>query len=118
MSTKPKQTQKFFCILLLMEQGKPVPYRQALPFLLKENRWSYRDLDRATGKSASYWNQTVNGKQGIPQNIAVYELLAEIFEVNPNFFAEYAPLKAAQLVLKDPALAYMVIRAADEAKRP
>jgi hypothetical protein len=100
-----------------MEPEKPIPYRQALPYLLKKKHWSYRDLDRASEKSASYWNQTVTGKQGIPQNTAVYELLGEIFAVDPDFFAEYAPLKAAQLVLKDPALAYMVIRAADKSER-
>ena len=92
-------------------------YRQALPYLLKRKGWSYRELDWRTRKSASYWNQTVNGRQGPPKNAAVYEMLADILDVAPDFFAEYAPLKASELVLKDPSLAYMVIREAGKKKK-
>jgi transcriptional regulator with XRE-family HTH domain len=87
-----------------------LPYRQALPFLLKQKNWSYRDLDKLTKKSASYWNQTVTGKQTIPQKASVYEQLAQIFNVSPSFFKEYNQIKAAELVLKDPELAYLVIK--------
>lgn len=95
-----------------MKKEKPMPYRQALPYLLKENGWSYRDLDWKTRKSASYWNQTVKGKQGAPKNPAVYEMLAEVFAVEPGFFQEYSPLKAAEIVLNDPKLAYRVVEEA------
>ena len=47
---------------------EPMAYRQALPYLLKRKGWSYRELDWRTRKSASYWNQTVNGRQGPPKN--------------------------------------------------
>lgn len=94
-----------------------LPYRQALPFLLKQKNWSCRDLDKLTKKSASYWNQTVTGKQTIPQKAAVYEQLAQIFNVSPSFFKEYNQIKAAELVLKDPELAYLVIKQTKQEKK-
>lgn len=107
--------QQNFCILSLIKGGfvkkteNSLPYREALPYLLKLKNWSYRDLDKITKKSASYWNQTVTGKQTIPQKATVYEQLAQIFNVSPFFFKEYKQIKAAELVLKDPKLAYLVI---------
>jgi len=93
----------------MMREEEKMPYRQALPYLLKQRGWSYRELDWRTRKSASYWNQTVKQDQGAPKNAAVYEMLADIFEIAPDFFEEYNPLKASELVLKDPQLAYMVV---------
>lgn len=95
-----------------MQEKKKMPYREALPYLLKQRGWSYRELDRRTYKSASYWNQTVKHSRGEPKNAAVYEMLAEVFEISPLFFEEYSYLKASELVLKDPSLAYMVVREA------
>lgn len=94
-----------------------MPYSQALPYLLKLKGWSYRELDWRTRKSASYWNQTVKRSQGAPKNAAVYELLADIFEVAPEFFEEYNSLKASELVLKDPRLAYMVVKEAGKKRK-
>ena len=95
-----------------MQEEKRMPYRQALPYLLKQKGWSYRELDWRTRKSASYWNQTVKRSQGAPKNAAVYEKLAQLFDVSPDFFEEYQAIKASELVLRDPRLAYMVVREA------
>lgn len=116
MSTVIKQTQQIFCILIKMKEEVSMVYREALPYLLKQKGWSYRELDWRTGKSASYWNQTVTGTQAAPKKAAVYEALAELFGVEPRFFQEYTPLKASELVLKDPGLAYIVIEEAKKRK--
>lgn len=94
-----------------MTENSPLPYQKALPLLLARSNMSYRDLDKKTGKSASYWSQTLTGKAAIPQNPEVYERLAEVFGTTPFFFAEYGPARAARLVLDDPVLAYDVARA-------
>jgi transcriptional regulator with XRE-family HTH domain len=92
-----------------MKLPKKLPYREAIPFLLKQKNWSYRKLDKATGISGSYWSQTVTGRQGVPKNPEVFEKLAKVFGVKPDFFAEYNQAKAAQLVMKDPSAAYLVV---------
>lgn len=94
-----------------MSENSPLPYKKALPLLLARSNMSYRDLDKQTGKSASYWSQTLTGKASTPRNPGVYERLAEIFGTTPFFFAEYGPAQATRLVLEDPVLAYDVASA-------
>lgn len=94
-----------------MIEDSPLPYKKALPLLLARSNMSYRDLDKKTGKSASYWSQTLTGKAAVPRNPEVYERLAEVFGTTPFFFAEYGPARATRLVLNDPVLAYDVARA-------
>ncbi|HEB12208.1 MAG TPA: hypothetical protein ENI11_00840 [Actinobacteria bacterium] len=93
-----------------MTEEKNMVYQEALPFLLKRNGWSYRELDYKTRKSASYWNQTVRREKAAPQTAATYEMLAEVFSVEPEFFREYCPIKASEMVLRDPKLAYKVVQ--------
>ena len=94
-----------------MNEDSPLPYKKALPLLLARSKMSYRDLDKKTGKSASYWSQTLTGKASIPRNPEVYERLAAVFDTTPFFFAEYGPAQATRLVLEDPILAYDVASA-------
>jgi len=58
---------------------------EKLKRILKEKRWSLRDLEEATGKSKSYWSQVTSGikKNLQPETV---EVLCKALHINEDYF--------------------------------
>lgn len=58
---------------------------EKLKRILKEKKWSLRDLENATGKSKSYWSQVTGGikKNLRPETV---EVLCKALHINEDYF--------------------------------
>lgn len=58
---------------------------EKLKRILKEKRWTLRDLEEATGKSKSYWSQVTSG---VKKNLhpSTVEILCKALHIHENYF--------------------------------
>lgn len=83
------------------------PFMEQLNELKGKHDVSFRDLDKKTDISGSYWQQVATGK--IPASMKAMEAAAQAFEVDPSYFDEWRIMEAQERLRKYPSAADIIL---------